>query len=131
MAARSYINATGKRKTAIASIRLFQDGEGTFTVNGEPMKQYFVGVQPENALAPLALAGLEKNVDLEIRVIGGGKMSQSDAVRHGISRALLLLNPELRAELKRAGFIRRDSRIKERKKPGLHRARRAPQFSKR
>jgi small subunit ribosomal protein S9 len=131
MAARSYINATGKRKTAIASIRLFQDGEGTFTVNGEPMKQYFVGVQPENALAPLALAGLEKNVDLEIRVTGGGKVSQSDAVRHGLSRALLLLNPELRAELKRAGFIRRDSRIKERKKPGLHRARRAPQFSKR
>jgi small subunit ribosomal protein S9 len=131
MAARSYINATGKRKTAIASIRLFQDGEGTFTVNGEPMKQYFVGVQPENALAPLVLAGLEKTIDLEIRVIGGGKMSQSDAVRHGLSRALLLLNPELRAELKRAGFIRRDSRIKERKKPGLHRARRAPQFSKR
>ncbi|MBP9751114.1 MAG: 30S ribosomal protein S9 [Candidatus Peribacteraceae bacterium] len=131
MAARSYINATGKRKTAIASIRLFQDGEGTFTVNGEPMKQYFVGVQPENALAPLVLAGLEKAIDLEIRVIGGGKMSQSDAVRHGISRALLLLNPELRSELKRAGFIRRDSRTKERKKPGLHGARRAPQFSKR
>ncbi len=131
MAARSYINATGKRKTAIASIRLFQDGNGTFTVNDEPMKGYFVGLQPENALAPLVLAGLEKNVDLEIRVIGGGKVSQSDAVRHGLSRALLLLNPELRSELKRAGFIRRDSRVKERKKPGLHGARRAPQFSKR
>lgn len=131
MAEKSYINATGKRKSAVASVRLFQGGAGEFTVNELPMKAYFVPAQTENALAPLALAGLEKDVNLEIRVTGGGKVSQSDAVRHGLSRALLLLNPELRSELKRAGFIRRDSRVKERKKPGLHRARRAPQFSKR
>jgi small subunit ribosomal protein S9 len=127
----SFIGATGKRKSSIASVRIYQGGDGECTVNELPIKAYFHGFQTENALAPLALVGMEKSVDLEVRVIGGGKVSQSDAVRHGISRALLLINPELRSELKRVGFLRRDSRIKERKKPGLHRARRAPQFSKR
>jgi small subunit ribosomal protein S9 len=70
-------------------------------------------------------------VDIDVRIVGGGKMAQSDAMRHGLSRVLLLVNPDFRGDLKRAGFLRRDSRIKERKKPGLKRARRAPQFSKR
>lgn len=127
----SYFYSAGKRKTAIARVKLFASGSGEAKVNGMPLKQYFSGIQIENALAPLALTGQKKNFDVTAEVIGGGKAAQSDAVRHGVSRALLLSNPEFRTELKRAGFLRRDSRIKERKKPGLHRARRAPQFSKR
>ena len=130
-AKRQYFSATGKRKTAIARIRLFEDGSGKVEVNGLPLQHYLVGVQIENALAPLTLTSLKSSVDVIADVIGGGKSAQSDAIRHGISRALLLLNPDYRGDLKRAGFLRRDSRIKERKKPGLHRARRAPQFSKR
>jgi small subunit ribosomal protein S9 len=131
MATRSYFYSVGKRKTAIARVRLFQDGKGEVTVNELPLKKYFAGVQIENALAALALTNTKTEFDIEAFVIGGGKAAQSDALRHGISRALLLFNPELRHQLKQAGFIRRDSRTKERKKPGLHRARRAPQFSKR
>lgn len=132
MATRSYLAGLGKRKTARARVKLFQDGSGEVTINGMKMKEYFAaGFQTENALAPLTLAGVAKTVDIEARVSGGGKAGQSDAVRHGISRALLLLNPDHRPDLKRAGFLRRDARIKERKKPGLKRARRAGQFSKR
>ncbi|MEI8229819.1 MAG: 30S ribosomal protein S9 [Candidatus Peregrinibacteria bacterium] len=129
---RPYFSAVGKRKTSIARVRLFEAGSGEFTVNLLPGKKYFdTGIQIENALASLALANLKDQMDVEITVVGGGKSSQSDAVRHGISRALLLLNPELRSDLKHAGFLRRDARIKERKKPGLKRARRAPQWQKR
>ncbi len=128
---RQYIGAIGKRKTAIARVKLFQDGTGQATVNGKKLKEYFPTTGAENALAPLALTNQKNSVDVEVRVVGGGKMAQSDAMRHAISRALLLVNPDLRGDLKRAGFLRRDSRIKERKKPGLKRARRAPQFSKR
>ncbi len=128
---RSYFYGVGKRKSAIARVRLFESGSGEATVNGMPMKKYFAGTQIENAVAPLALVGSPKEYDVEVQVMGGGKSAQSDAMRHGISRALLLLNPDHRHQLKQAGFLRRDSRIKERKKPGLHRARRAPQFSKR
>lgn len=128
---RSYIAATGKRKTSVARAKLFQDGSGEVKVNGMKMKDYFHGVQIENALAPLVLSNIKGQVDLDVTVSGGGKASQSDAMRHAISRALLTINPEYRGELKRAGFLRRDSRVKERKKPGLKRARRAPQFSKR
>lgn len=131
MASRSYFYSVGKRKTAIARVKIFQDGKGEVTVNELPIKKYLAGVQIENAIAPLTLTGNKTSFDVEAQVLGGGKSAQSDAIRHGIARALLLFNPELRHELKQAGFIRRDSRIKERKKPGLHRARRAPQFSKR
>lgn len=128
---RPYLFATGKRKTAVACVKLYSDGKGDVSVNNLPLKKYFAGVQIENALASLALTGQKGSFDVSAIVSGGGKSAQSDALRHGIARALLLVNPELRTELKRAGFLRRDSRIKERKKPGLHRARRAPQFSKR
>lgn len=131
MATRSYFYSAGKRKSAIARVKLFSGGSGEVKVNGMPLKQYFSGLQIENAVAPLAMTGQVKSFDVTAEVLGGGKSAQSDAIRHGISRALLLSNPEFRTELKRAGFLRRDSRIKERKKPGLHRARRAPQFSKR
>ncbi len=129
--ARPYLGSIGKRKTSIARAKLFQEGSGEVKVNGFAIKDYFHGIAIENAVAPLVLTGNKSTLDVDVRVVGGGKSSQSDAVRHAISRGLLLLNPDLRGDLKRAGFLRRDSRIKERKKPGLKRARRAPQFSKR
>jgi small subunit ribosomal protein S9 len=128
---KTFFYGLGKRKTSIARVRLFQDGAGKVTVNGMDPKKYFFSTLTENALAPLALTDQKKSVDIDAVMIGGGKVSQSDAMRLGISRALVLMNPDLRTVLKHAGFLRRDSRIKERKKPGLKRARRAPQFSKR
>jgi small subunit ribosomal protein S9 len=128
---RQYFSSIGKRKTAIARAKMYQDGSGEVTVNGMKLKEYFAGMQIENAVAPLVLMNQRNAVDVDVRIVGGGKMSQSDAMRHAISRGLLLLNPEHRSDLKRAGFLRRDARIKERKKPGLKRARRAPQYSKR
>ncbi len=130
-ALRPYYYGLGKRKSAIARVRLFQLGEGKVTVNGQALKEYFFGTLVENSLAPLALIDQMKTIDLQVFIEGGGKVAQSDAMRLGISRALVLMDPNTRAVLKQAGFMRRDSRIKERKKPGLHRARRAPQFAKR
>ena len=128
---RQHYYSVGKRKTAIARVRLFDDGSGKVTVNGFKLQEYFSGVQIENAIAPLALIEKKQAFDVEAIVIGGGKAAQSGAVRLGISRALLLHDPDLRPTLKHEGYLRRDARIKERKKPGLKRARRAPQFSKR
>ncbi len=128
---RPFYYGLGKRKSAIARVRLFQEGVGKVSVNGDVLSKYFYSTHSENALAPLALSEQAKKVDIEAFVEGGGKVSQSDAIRLGISRALVLMDPALRTMLKQAGFLRRDSRIKERKKPGLHRARRAPQFAKR
>ncbi len=128
---RPYFYALGKRKSAIAKVRLYPEGEGKVTVNGGAITKYFYSTHGENALAALALADMQKKVDVDVTLVGGGKPSQSDAMRLGISRALTMLDGELRTTLKHAGFLRRDSRIKERKKPGLKRARRAPQFSKR
>src|SRR3989338_8945222 len=108
---RQYHYSAGKRKSAIARVRLFEEGKGNVTVNGKDLKEYFAGLQIENAVAPLALTNCKGSTDIEAFVQGGGKSAQSDALRHGISRALLLVNPELRTELKRAGFLRRDSRI--------------------
>ena len=126
-----YYYSSGKRKTSIARVKLFQGGSGEVLVNGKKIKDYFHGIQIENAVAPLVLTGQKSVFTVQAMIIGGGKSSQSDALRHGISRALLLVNADFRPDLKRAGFLRRDARIKERKKPGLKRARRAPQFSKR
>lgn len=126
-----YFGNLGKRKTAIARVKLTPSGTGKVTVNGQKIEQYFHGVLVENALAPLATLGKRGTFDIDVIARGGGKSAQSDAVRLGISRALLLLSPDGRGDLKRAGFLRRDARIKERKKPGLKRARRAPQWHKR
>jgi small subunit ribosomal protein S9 len=128
---KQYFYSAGKRKTAVARVKLFAEGGGTFTVNGMKMKDYFTASQIENALAPIQLVGKKGEFDFDVIVKGGGKTAQSGAVRHGVSRALLLFDPALRSQLKLEGFLRRDSRIKERKKPGLKSARRAPQFSKR
>ncbi|MBU0766526.1 30S ribosomal protein S9 [Patescibacteria group bacterium] len=128
---RQYYYSAGKRKTAIARVKLFEQGSGDMKVNGKDAKEFMTSVAKENALAPLVMTDNAKVFDVEVIVIGGGKSSQSDAIRHGISRALVLYNPELRSQLKKEGFLRRDARIKERKKPGLKRARRAPQWAKR
>lgn len=123
--------AVGKRKTSVAQI-LLTEGEGTITLNKLTFEQYF---QTEDlrhiALQPLVSVGVEKQLNVQGKIHGGGIHSQAEALRHAISRALIQYNPESRRQLKKQGFLTRDPRVKERKKPGLKRARRAPQFSKR
>ncbi|MCL2846406.1 MAG: 30S ribosomal protein S9 [Firmicutes bacterium] len=121
---------TGRRKKSIARVRLVA-GKGEITVNGKPLKEYF----PDGFLQivvnqPLVLTEV-KDYDVIVNVHGGGLTGQAGAIRHGIARALLIEVPTTRAELKKAGYLTRDPRMKERKKYGLKKARRAPQFSKR
>jgi len=123
--------ATGKRKSAIARV-ILQPGEGTYTVNGKGLDEYF----PREALRrnirqALEVVGQDKNLDVRVSIQGGGVSAQAGALRHGISRALLVAQPNLRGELKKRGFLTRDARVKERKKAGLKKARKRPQFSKR
>jgi small subunit ribosomal protein S9 len=123
--------ATGKRKNAIARVTLLAGG-GEFTINGRPIEEFFPRpLHQTTARQPLAITGYEGNVDVRVRVHGGGVSGQAGAVRHGISRALIEVDPELRGELKRRGFLTRDARAKERRKAGLKKARKRPQFSKR
>jgi small subunit ribosomal protein S9 len=126
-----YFYANGKRKTSIAQVRLYPDGKGEIIVNGKPLNDYFFGSLIGNVKSPLKLTDSLKRFDIMAKVIGGGISSQSDAIRHAIAKGLIVYDPILRPILKKEGFITRDSRIKERKKPGLHRARRAPQWAKR
>ncbi len=122
---------TGKRKTSVARV-ILRPGEGGTWVNGRTLEEYFPRMAHRAiALAPLKTAGLEGRYDLRVRVHGGGPSGQAGAVRHGIARALVEADPELRVPLKRQGYLTRDARIVERKKAGLHKARKAPQFSKR
>jgi small subunit ribosomal protein S9 len=122
---------TGRRKKAIARVRLVP-GEGTITVNKRSLEDYF-GLETLRTLVkqPLVLTGTLNKFDVEASVFGGGFTGQAGALRHGIARALLKADADLRLELKKAGFLTRDPRMKERKKYGLKKARRAPQFSKR
>jgi len=123
--------ATGKRKNAIARVTLLAGG-GAFTINGRSIEEFFPRpLHQTTARQPLAITGYEGNVDVRVRVHGGGVSGQAGAVRHGISRALIEVDPELRGELKRRGFLTRDARAKERRKAGLKKARKRPQFSKR
>jgi small subunit ribosomal protein S9 len=123
--------ATGKRKNAIARVTLLAGG-GEFVINGRPIEEFFPRPLHQTiARQPLAITGYEGNVDVRVRVHGGGVSGQAGAVRHGISRALIEVDPELRGELKRRGFLTRDARAKERRKAGLKKARKRPQFSKR
>ena len=125
------IYATGKRKTSIARVWL-EPGEGKFVINERTIKEYFGRETCEMvALQPLELTGTRNQFDVTVNVHGGGISGQSVAIRHGISKALLQYNIEFKDVLKKAGFITRDSRIKERKKYGRRGARRRPQFSKR
>ncbi len=127
-----YYYGLGKRKTAVARVRLYANGKGNFTVNDKPLEEFIKTATGFSVIkAPLKLTGMVKNFDISVKVDGGGTSAQTDAIRHGISRALLEYNDTFRGTLKKAGFLTRDARVKERKKPGLKRARRAPQFSKR
>jgi small subunit ribosomal protein S9 len=122
---------TGKRKTSIARV-ILRPGDGATWINGRTIEEYFPRATHRTALmAPLKVAGAEGTYDLRVRVEGGGPTGQSEAIRHGLARALVEADPELRTVLKREGFLTRDARIVERKKAGLHKARKAPQFSKR
>ena len=123
--------ATGKRKNAIARVTLLA-GSGKIEINGRPLEEFFPRpLHQTTAVQPLVITGYESSVDVRARVHGGGVSGQAGAVRHGIARALIEVDPVLRGELKRRGFRTRDARAKERRKAGLKKARKRPQFSKR
>jgi small subunit ribosomal protein S9 len=131
VAQRAQYLGTGKRKTSVARV-ILRPGDGATWINGRSLEEYFPrGLHRMSVTAPLKIAGVEGQFDLRVRVHGGGPTGQAGAIRHGIARALVEADPELRVPLKRAGFLTRDARIVERKKAGLHKARKAPQFSKR
>lgn len=122
---------TGRRKTSVAQVRLLP-GNGKFTINGRDIDEYFnYETLRIVAKSPLEMTDTVNSFDIIVKVIGGGYTGQAGAVRHGVARALLEVDPEYRTVLKKAGFLTRDPRMKERKKYGLKKARRAPQFSKR
>jgi small subunit ribosomal protein S9 len=131
LAAGARYSATGKRKSAIARVTL-RPGSGSYLINGRTLAEYFPReTLQRNIRQPLETVGYEERMDVIARMHGGGVSSQAGALRHGISRALLEADPNLRGELKRRGFLTRDARAKERKKAGLKKARKRPQFSKR
>ena len=123
---------TGRRKSAVARVRLIPGGNGTITINGRSIDEYCdLDTLKLIIRQPLVLTETERKYDVFVNVVGGGFTGQAGAIRHGISRALIEAEPELRAALKKEGYLTRDPRMKERKKYGLKKARRAPQFSKR
>ncbi len=125
------VRAVGRRKTAAARVRLTV-GKGVVTINGRDFKEYFTTkILQDKVVSPLIVVSREKNLDVSVRVVGGGSAGQADAVRHGIARALVKWDETMKPALKAVGFMTRDSRAKERKKPGLHKARRAHQWRKR
>jgi small subunit ribosomal protein S9 len=126
-----YYEGIGRRKTASARVRIMT-GSGDFVVNGKPAEEYFPRVgDMDHIIAPLQEAEMLGKLDISVLVNGGGVTGQAGAVRHGIARALLKLDPDLRPKMRKAGFLTRDARMKERKKPGLKRARKAPTYTKR
>ena len=126
-----YFEAVGRRKTATARVRLFT-GEGQVVVNGRPVEEYFNRESDILHLrGPLEAVGASQDFDVSVLVKGGGFCGQAGAIRQGIGRALIVADPNLRPQLHQEGFLTRDARAKERKKPGLKRARKAPQYTKR
>ena len=131
MAKEQVYYATGRRKTSAARVFL-KAGSGKMTVNGKELDKYMpTPMSRTTCMTPFALTNTSNQYDIRVTVIGGGVTGQCEAIRHGVSRALVALNPELRITLKKAGFLTRDSRMVERKKYGKHKARRSTQFSKR
>jgi small subunit ribosomal protein S9 len=129
---KTYLYAVGRRKESIAQVRLIKNGSGKVTVNGRELANYFGSpLLQEIVTAALKVVGQDDKLDISANVSGGGLTGQAESIRMGVSRALLLLNPVFRKSLRRHGYLTRDSRMKERKKPGLKRARRAPQWQKR
>jgi len=132
MAEEHYYEGVGRRKRATARVRLFADGDGTIAINGKPLNDYFTREWDVLHLTePLRTSGAEGSFNVTVLVKGGGMTGQAGAIRLGIARALLKSNPDLRSALRKGGFLTRDARKKERKKPGLKRARKAPQYTKR
>ena len=128
----SYFYGTGKRKTAIARVRLYSDDPGPVIVNGKPMEEYFNWSHWQTTInEPFAITETNNKFRVVAKVTGGGVNAQAEAIRHGIARALVVFDESLKTPLRRQGLITRDSRIKESKKYGLKRARRAPQYTKR
>ncbi len=129
---KKYIEAVGRRKKAIARVRLFEKGKGEITVNEKSVGDFFPIFEHQEMLRqPFEAVGQEGKFDVSVKVKGGGISGQAESVRLGIARALIKLDPELRTSLKKLGYLKRDPRVRERKKPGLKAARRAPQWSKR
>ena len=132
MADEYYYEGLGRRKSATARVRLFSGGDGTIIVNDKSLNEYFAREWDSlHLVGPLKAIGMEEAFNVSVRVEGGGMSGQSGAIRLGIARALLKADPELRPILRKGGFLTRDAREKERKKPGLKRARKAPQYTKR
>ena len=129
---RAYHYGTGRRKASVARVRVYENGTGSITINGRDIDDYF-GLETLKLIVrqPFGVTDTADKFDIVCTVAGGGVTGQAGAIRHGLSRALLQFNPELRSALKKEGFLTRDPRMKERKKYGLKAARRAPQFSKR
>ena len=126
-----YYYGTGRRKSATAQVRLYPGGNG-IVVNEKPAEEFFSReIDLLRLKEPLVVTGMEGKFRITVRVNGGGISGQAGAIRHGIARALLEADPELRPTLRKGGFLTRDPRVKERKKPGLKRARKAPQYTKR
>ncbi|MHB8656716.1 MAG: 30S ribosomal protein S9 [Solirubrobacteraceae bacterium] len=131
MAAGARYRATGKRKTAVARV-ILKPGSGGYVVNGKSLDEFFPRETLQRVIRhPLETVGYDSRMDVIARMHGGGVAAQAGALRHGISKALIDADPNLRGELKRRGFLTRDPRVKERKKAGLKKARKRPQFSKR
>jgi small subunit ribosomal protein S9 len=128
-----YYYGMGRRKTAVARVRLYPNGDGGIIVNGKAAQAYFRQREALMAAiaAPFRVLDLDNNYTMTIRVVGGGSSGQAGAIVHALSRALVRLNPDFKASLRKAGYLTRDPRMKERKKPGLKRARKAPQYTKR
>jgi len=132
MSERYYYEGVGRRKTATARVRIYDEGSGEMLVNDKPIREYFPRTgDVEDILNPLRAVGMESRFDVTVRVKGGGVTGQSDAVRLGLARALLKYDEQLRQALRKAKLLTRDARAKERKKPGLKRARKAPTYTKR
>ena len=126
-----YYEGIGRRKTSSARVRI-ETGSGNFVVNGKALQDYFPRRgDVDSIIAPLQTAELEGRLDVSVVVQGGGVTGQTGAVQHGLARALLEMDPDLRPKMRQGGFLTRDARMKERKKPGLKRARKAPTYTKR
>lgn len=130
--ANQYYEGVGRRKTSTARVRIMTGAGTTRTVNGKPLAEYFPRVgDTDQILEPLREVDMEDNVDFTVQVKGGGVSGQAGAVRHGLARALVEMDPDLRPAMSRNGYLTRDARMKERKKPGLKKARKAPTYTKR
>jgi len=129
-----YYYGMGRRKTAVARVRVYPGGDGSITINGKTAPNYFGQRDTHLAAVAAPLRALDLNnsaYTLSVLVLGGGASGQAGAIRHGLARALVRLNPDFKLALRKAGYLTRDPRMKERKKPGLKRARKAPQYTKR